>query len=99
MEICEKVWRESSSDIFNRLELKKEIYFERKNETTFEYTLKNFKKAAYTKTGAAIMAVSRGKWTEGIDFIDDLCRAVFFIGVPYMNPFDKKILLKKKYLK
>ena len=30
-----------------------------------------------------MFAVQRGKVAEGIDFSDELCRAVLLIGVPY----------------
>ena len=30
-----------------------------------------------------MFAVHRGKVAEGIDFSDELCRAIFLVGVPY----------------
>lgn len=44
------------------------------------------------------MAVCRGKISEGIDFTDDLARAVFMVGVPYPPVGEKKIQVKKEYL-
>ena len=38
-----------------------------------------------------MFAVCRGKVSEGIDFADELCRAVFLIGVPFPKVTDKKI--------
>ena len=37
--------------------------------------------------------------SEGIDFTDKLCRAVFMVGVPFLPVFDKKVEAKKKYRK
>ena len=45
-----------------------------------------------------MMAVCRGKLSEGIDFTDKLARAVFLIGIPYPPITDKKIECKKKYM-
>lgn len=41
-----------------------------------------------------MFAVSRGKVSEGIDFTDELCRAVFIVGVPFPPINDIKIKLK-----
>jgi regulator of telomere elongation helicase 1 len=53
-----------------------------------------FKKQATTRRGAIMFAVCRGKVAEGIDFSDELCRAVFMVGVPYPPIQDKRIELK-----
>lgn len=45
-----------------------------------------------------MFAVSRGKVSEGIDFSDELCRAVFMIGIPYPPIKDIKIASKKQYI-
>ena len=42
-----------------------------------------------------MFAVCRGKVSEGIDFSDELCRAVFMVGIPYPPVQDKRIELKK----
>jgi len=31
------------------------------------------------------MAVARGKYSEGFNFINELCRALIMIGVPNLN--------------
>lgn len=36
--------------------------------------------------------------SEGKDFKDNLCRAIFLIEVPYLSPVDEKIKQKKKVL-
>lgn len=37
------------------------------------------------------MAVSKGRLSEGIDFNDDLARAVFLVTVPYLNIEDLEV--------
>ena len=45
-----------------------------------------------------MFAVCRGKVSEGIDFSDELCRAVFMVGIPYPPVQDKRIELKKLHI-
>lgn len=47
--------------------------------------------------GAILFCVARGKFTEGHNFGDNLCRGLFIIGVPNLNLRDPKILLKFLY--
>ncbi|KAJ7957983.1 Fanconi anemia group J protein-like protein [Quillaja saponaria] len=49
------------------------------------------------KGGAALLAVCRGKVSEGIDFSDDNARTVIIIGIPFPNVNDIQVRLKKKY--
>jgi hypothetical protein len=39
--------------------------------------------------------VHRGKYSEGYNFKDDLCRGVFMIGVPKKNIREPKIIMKE----
>lgn len=50
-----------------------------------------------SRTGAAFLAVCRGKVSEGIDFSDDNARAVIIVGIPFPNVFDIQVAEKKKY--
>ncbi|CAK77033.1 unnamed protein product (macronuclear) [Paramecium tetraurelia] len=51
-----------------------------------------------SKKGAIMFAVHRGKVAEGIDFSDELCRAIFLVGVPYPPKQDNHLLEKMGYL-
>ncbi len=44
------------------------------------------------------MGVLRGKISEGLDFADDLTRAVFVVGIPFPPVYDLKVRAKKEYL-
>ncbi|KAI9200490.1 hypothetical protein LWI28_008889 [Acer negundo] len=49
------------------------------------------------KEGAGLLAVCRGKVSEGIDFTDDNARVVIVVGIPFPNINDTQVALKKKY--
>ncbi|XP_044286098.1 Fanconi anemia group J protein isoform X2 [Varanus komodoensis] len=49
------------------------------------------------KDGALLIAVYRGKVSEGLDFSDDNARAVIAIGIPFPNVKDLQVELKRKY--
>lgn len=47
--------------------------------------------------GALLLAVCRGKVSEGLDFADNNARAVITVGIPFPNIKDAQVDLKKKY--
>uniref|UniRef100_I3JWB2 DNA 5'-3' helicase n=1 Tax=Oreochromis niloticus TaxID=8128 RepID=I3JWB2_ORENI len=47
--------------------------------------------------GALLIAVCRGKVSEGLDFTDDNARAVVAVGIPFPNIKDLQVELKMKY--
>ncbi|XP_015696448.2 Fanconi anemia group J protein homolog [Oryza brachyantha] len=47
--------------------------------------------------GAALLAVCRGKVSEGIDFSDDKARVVVIVGIPFPNINDVQVKLKKRF--
>ncbi|XP_037227472.1 Fanconi anemia group J protein isoform X4 [Falco rusticolus] len=49
------------------------------------------------KDGALLIAVCRGKVSEGLDFCDANARAVITIGIPFPNVKDLQVELKRKY--
>ncbi|XP_035239801.1 Fanconi anemia group J protein isoform X2 [Anguilla anguilla] len=49
------------------------------------------------REGALLIAVCRGKVSEGLDFTDDNARAVVTIGIPFPNIKDLQVELKMKY--
>ncbi|CAM9541114.1 unnamed protein product [Ectocarpus sp. 6 AP-2014] len=50
-----------------------------------------------TRTGAMMLAVARGKVSEGIDFSDDAARMCVIVGIPYPSSKDLQVMLKKEY--
>uniref|UniRef100_T1J6D5 DNA 5'-3' helicase n=1 Tax=Strigamia maritima TaxID=126957 RepID=T1J6D5_STRMM len=48
-------------------------------------------------TGALLLAVCRGKVSEGLDFSDKYARAVITIGIPFSNVGAIDVILKRNY--
>lgn len=53
--------------------------------------INNYKRDAESK-GSILFCVCRGKASEGIDFADDMARAVVVIGIPYPQTHDWKYI-------
>lgn len=49
-------------------------------------------------TGCILFGVCRGKISEGIDFANDMCRAVIITGLPFAPSFDAKVKMKREFL-
>ncbi|KAK3810651.1 MAG: helicase C-terminal domain-containing protein [Linnemannia gamsii] len=96
-------WR--STGQYDQLCQIKKVILEPRRATTkeFDKTLKSFYDHIATEVakgsdgGALLMAVFRGKCSEGIDFTDSNCRAVLAVSIPYPGLNDLKIKLKKEY--
>lgn len=50
-----------------------------------------------SEEGAVLFAISRGQLTEGIDFKNELCRAVVIVGVPEKPINDLELNCAKDY--
>ncbi len=61
----------------------KTVIFEPKKSNEMNETMNFFSTKAKSDKGAILFAVCRGKISEGIDFTDELARAVFLVGVPF----------------
>ena len=48
-------------------------------------------------SGALMLAVCRGKVSEGLDFTDNNARAVICVGIPFPNFKDTQVELKRAY--
>lgn len=94
-------------NIYQRLHKIKDIFKEPKDSSQIQDIMQSYyqkikqnkkRRSGQEKNGAILMAVCRGKISEGIDFTDDLARAVFMVGVPYPPVGEKKVQVKKEYL-
>ncbi|CAK8697218.1 unnamed protein product [Clavelina lepadiformis] len=73
-----------------------------RNKAEFEETLKKFYEVVSSErtngvTGPLLLAVCRGKVSEGLDFSDNNARAVITVGIPFPNYKDRQVELKREY--
>lgn len=59
------------------------MFWEPDSNKSLDDCFQFYKINAFTPKGAVFFAVARGKVSEGIDFTDELCRAVFIVGIPF----------------
>mmetsp|Transcript_5509 Transcript_5509/g.8216 ORF Transcript_5509/g.8216 Transcript_5509/m.8216 type:complete len:646 (+) Transcript_5509:32-1969(+) len=71
----------------------KTVFFDDGKDTNL---LERYKEAC--GEGALLFTVCRGKLSEGIDFKDNFGRCVIMVGLPYLNPNEPLIKVKKEYL-
>lgn len=88
--------------LWNKLELIKTVIVEPKggDKADFDELLQIYYdaiKCKKGKDGALLIAVCRGKVSEGLDFSNDNARAVVTIGIPFPNVKDLQVELKRKY--
>jgi Fanconi anemia group J protein len=50
-----------------------------------------------TCKGGLLLAVCRGRASEGIDFSDNNARCVVTLGIPYPNVQDEEVIFKRNY--
>lgn len=81
--------------IIDKLDHVRKIYFESKNGAE---PLSAYSEAVAGGKGALLFAVVGGKLSEGINFQDDLCRAVVIAGLPFPNVFSGELLIKTRHL-
>ncbi|XP_067572478.1 Fanconi anemia group J protein isoform X1 [Pseudorca crassidens] len=91
-----------STGVWHNLELVKTVIVEpqRGEKTDFDELLQMYYDAIKykgEKDGALLVAVCRGKVSEGLDFSDDNARAVITIGIPFPNVKDLQVELKRQY--
>uniref|UniRef100_A0A6G1SRM1 Fanconi anemia group J protein n=1 Tax=Aceria tosichella TaxID=561515 RepID=A0A6G1SRM1_9ACAR len=63
----------------------------------FRQVLCEYRQHAMGPGGAILIAVFRGKISEGTNFADSMARAVISIGIPYSNLSNPKVRLKMEY--
>ncbi|KAM9596534.1 Fanconi anemia group J protein isoform 1-T1 [Trichechus inunguis] len=91
-----------STGLWHNLELVKTVIAEPQGggKTDFDELLQVYYDAVKykgEKDGALLVAVCRGKVSEGLDFSDDNARAVITIGIPFPNVKDLQVELKRQY--
>lgn len=96
--------RWKSTGLWTRLENKKKIFIEPKSAKEVDGILNDYALSVQLPTeqtsggGGVIFAVVGGKLSEGINFSNDLCRAVIVIGIPYPNSQSVELKERIKYI-
>src|SRR3546814_432558 len=60
-------------------------------------TLKDFQEEIHRSGKAILIAVCRGKVSEGIDFSDNYARTVIVVGIPFPSIKDIQVKLKREH--
>ncbi|ODV96354.1 hypothetical protein PACTADRAFT_41907 [Pachysolen tannophilus NRRL Y-2460] len=89
-------WQKST--IYSILNKLKKIFKEEQNSTELDDLLQNYSLEILNNKGAILFSVVGGKLSEGINFSDNLARAVIMIGLPFPNLFSGEIISKRKYI-
>lgn len=68
-----------------------------KSQDAFEAARDEYRDTIEATGSCILLAVFRGKMSEGISFNDDNARGVICVGMPYPNARDRRIIAKKAY--
>ncbi|KAF7365416.1 ATP-dependent DNA helicase CHL1 [Mycena venus] len=100
------VWQKSGA--LARFEGKKKVFFEPEQSTQVDQVLQDYSSAvhqtndailAVKSKGALLFAVIGAKLSEGLNFADDLARAVVIVGLPFANLGSPELRERMKYVK
>ena len=81
-----------------QIEKIKKVFREPRKTIEMEQVLKNYSRHARLGQGALLLSVVGGKMSEGINFGDDLGRAVVMVGLPFPNKDSPELKQKIAYL-
>ena len=96
--LIDRIFREwHGTGVFSELSAFKRVCVESRGSRGFQETLNEFDRGNKKGKGSLMLAVYRGKVSEGIDFKDDAARAVFCVGIPFPSMFDVKVKAKRNY--
>lgn len=76
----------------------KSVYVEPRGKRALDDLIQNYYTDCQRAGGSCLMAVCRGKVSEGLDFTDGKCRAVIITGLPYAPFKNEQVTGKIKYL-
>jgi DNA excision repair protein ERCC-2 len=75
------------------------LFIETQDAAETSYALMNYVKACDCGRGAVLLAVARGKVSEGVDFDHHLGRAVLMFGIPYVYTQSRILRARLEYLR
>ncbi|XP_059608904.1 general transcription and DNA repair factor IIH helicase subunit XPD [Phlebotomus argentipes] len=75
------------------------LFIETQDSAETSYALMNYVKACECGRGAVLLAVARGRVSEGVDFDHHLGRAVLMFGIPYVYTQSRILKARLDYLR
>ncbi|CAH2351532.1 ATP-dependent DNA helicase Chl1p [[Candida] railenensis] len=85
--------------LYEKLSSIKTILTEPQNSSDVDSVLTKYSKAIYTENrGSILLSVVGGKLSEGINFSDELARAVVMVGLPFPNAYSGEMVARMKYI-
>ena len=87
-----ETWKKSG--IYDSIDKLKKVY----TESSSSNVLDDYSTTVSSGKGALLLSVVGGRLSEGINFSDNLARAVMLIGLPYPNAFSGEIISKRKFI-
>ncbi|CAN8067046.1 unnamed protein product [Agarophyton chilense] len=102
---CVDVWHKfgpfpnrAKPSIWEHLLQKKGIVVEERDSSKSAAAILAHRTNVDNRLGSILLAVCRGKVSEGIDFSDEYGRAVVITGLPYPSALDPKVVLKREFV-
>ncbi|CAL1270718.1 unnamed protein product [Larinioides sclopetarius] len=91
-------WEESG--IWQNLSGLKPLFMEPQGKDAFQESIEKYYSVIRdpNSKGATLLAVCRGKVSEGLDFADENARAVVITGLPFPPSMDPRVKMKMNYL-
>ncbi|KAG8817056.1 ATP-dependent DNA helicase chl1 [Serendipita sp. 399] len=102
LNILRTKWKENG--MLDKFALKKMVLFEPQEAGSVEAILQEFTTAIRRKTddkrrGALLLAVVGAKLSEGLNFSDELARAVVIVGLPFANVGSVELQERMRYVR
>lgn len=95
-----QTWQKNG--LFEKIDNKRTLLYESKNGSdpldNYSEIINNNNSNNKNNKGAILFAVVGGKLSEGINFQDNLCRAIVMVGLPYPNLQSGELQIKRRHL-
>ena len=96
--VFEYFQKHANGKILKDIETTKKIFREPRKTMEMEKVLEDYSRLVKRGQGALLLSVVGGKMSEGINFGDDLGRAVVMVGLPFPNKDSPELKQKMTYL-